>query len=217
MTRRAALDLSLYVVTDSNLSLGRSHEEVATQAIAGGADALQYRDKDASDKQRHHTALKLQALASRAGVLFIVNDSVDIALTADTDGVHLGQDDLPADAARRLLGPHRVLGVSVEDPEQAEKAARDGADYVAIGPIYPASLAKSDAGIEIGPEPIAELRRHTRLPIVAIGGIKHHHVADVIRAGADGIAVISAIVSAPDIAQAAREMKRLIREAKGLG
>lgn len=215
MSPRAGLDLSLYVVTDSNLSLGRSHEEVVAQAIAGGADVIQYRDKDASDGQRYHTALKLQALASRAGALFIVNDSLDIALAANADGLHVGQDDFPADVARRLLGPNKVLGVSVENPEQAQKAARDGADYVAIGPIYPTSLAKPDAGIEIGLGPITELRRHTKLPIVAIGGIKHHHVADVCRAGADGIAVISAIVSAPDIAQAAREMKRLIREAKG--
>ena len=210
-----ALDLSLYVVTDPDLSRGRSHDEVAVQALAGGANVIQLRDKRASTRELCETALRLQALASRAGALFMVNDRLDVALAVEAGGVHLGQDDLPAHLARRLLGPDKVLGISVENGEQARKAARDGADYVAIGPIYDARGTKADAGIPIGLEAIVGLRRHTELPIVAIGGIKHHHIGELIKAGADGAAVISAVVSAEDIAQSAREMKRHIQEARG--
>ena len=210
-----ALDLILYVVTDPNLSQGRSHDEVAALAFAGGATVVQLRDKHASDKGLCETGLRLQALAAKMGGLFIVNDRVDVALAVDADGVHLGQDDLPADVARGLLGPGKVLGVSVENGEQAGKAARDGADYVAIGPIYETRGSKADAGVAVGPQAIAELREQTDLPIVAIGGIKHHHIAEVIGAGADGVAVITAVVSGEDISLAAREMKRLIREARG--
>ena len=208
-------ELGLYVITDPELSLGRSHEEVATQALEGGANVIQLRDKHASTKALYEAGLKLKALTARAGALFIVNDRVDIALAVDADGVHLGQDDLPAIAARRLLGSHKVLGVSVENAEQARKAAEDGASYVAIGPIYEARGSKPDAGVPLGAKVIAELRQHTRLPIVAIGGIKNRHLAELFKAGADGVAVISAIAGAKDILAATREMKRLILEARG--
>ncbi len=209
------LDLSLYVVTDSELSLGRSHEEVASQALAGGATVIQLRDKGASTKELCELGQRLQALAASAGGLFIVNDRVDVALAVDADGVHLGQDDMPAHVARKLLGPDKVMGVSVENAKQAERAAQDGADYIGIGAIYEARGTKSDAGDPIGPQAVADLRPRTDLPTVAIGGIKHRNVAEVIEAGADGAAVVSAIVGAEDIAAAATEMKRLIQAARG--
>jgi len=212
---RTALDLSLYVVTDRGLARGRSHREVAEAAIAGGATVIQLRDKTAEARALFEAGREIRELSARRGALFIVNDRLDIALAVEADGVHMGQDDLPAPVARRLLGPNKVLGVSVENGAQAAQAERDGADYVAIGPIYEARGSKAGAGPPVGPQAIAEVRRHTRLPIVAIGGIKPEHVAEVVRAGADGIAVISAVVAAPDIAAAARHLQRLIREARG--
>ncbi len=215
MSTRTALDLSLYVITDRGLARGRSHLEMAEAAIAGGATAIQLRDKQAEARDLYRAGLELQALCRSRGVLFIMNDRLDLALAVDADGVHMGRDDLPTPVARRLLGGGKLLGVSTENGAQAAQAERDGADYVAIGPIYEARGSKGDAGPPVGPQAIAEVCRHTRLPVVAIGGIKAQHVPEVLGAGASGIAVISAIVGAPDIAAAAREFKRWIQEARG--
>jgi thiamine-phosphate pyrophosphorylase len=211
---RRPLDLSVYVITDKGLAKGRSHEDVAAKALTGGANVIQLRDKEATTRELCEMGRRILALTRRHGALFIMNDRVDVAVALDADGVHVGQDDLPAPAARRILGPGKVLGVSTENGPQAAQAERDGADYVAIGPIYEARGSKGDAGPPIGVEPIRELRRHTRLPIVAIGGIKHASVADVIRAGAAGAAVISAVVSAEDIEGAARDLLRRVQAAR---
>lgn len=209
-------DFSVYVVTDPLLSKGLSHEVVIARALAGGATVIQLRDKQASTRDLCEIGARIKELTDKWQALFIINDRVDIALAVGADGVHVGQDDLPAAVARRLLGAGKILGVSTENGEQARKAAQDGADYVAIGPIYEARSSKADAGAPIGPDAITELTRHTSLPIIAIGGIKHDRVADVIRAGAAGAAVISAIVNAPDITVATREMVRLVARARGL-
>jgi len=215
MKTAPTLDLGLYVVTDSGLSRGRTHEQIAARAFEGGANVIQLRDKSKSTLELYHTALRLQEIASRAGALFIVNDRIEVALAVEAHGLHVGQDDLPADVARKLLGPKPVLGVSVENAEQAEQAERDGADYIAIGPIYEARGTKNDAGPPVGLRAIAELRYYTDLPIVAIGGIKSEHVGDVIRAGAGGIAVVSAVVAADDVVTAAAEIRGLVVEARG--
>ena len=142
----------------------------ASQALAGGATVIQLRDKGASTKELCELGQRLQALAASAGGLFIVNDRVDVALAVDADGVHLGQDDMPAHVARKLLGPDKVMGVSVENAKQAERAAQDGADYIGIGAIYEARGTKSDAGDPIGPQAVCRSssphglahRRHRR-------------------------------------------------------
>jgi len=204
----------LYVVTDPRLSKGRSHEEVCAKAIEGGANVIQLRDKDATTKQLCDYGRRLRELARKAGALFIVNDRVDVALAVDADGVHVGQDDLPAQEARRILGRGKIVGVSTSNLEDARIAAEAGADYVAIGAIYETRSVKADAGTPVGPEAVANLRKHTKLPIVAIGGINRSNVSEVVRAGADGIAVISAVVSADDIKAAASELKRIIVEGR---
>lgn len=214
MPHRRALNVSLYVVTDRGLAQGRTHEEVARHAYAGGANLLQLRDKTASHRTLYRTALAVQALARHYGATFIVNDHIDVALAADADGVHVGQDDMPTHTARRLLGPRKILGVSVENGEQAAQAEADGADYIAIGPIYEARGTKSDAGAPVGTAAIVDVRRHTRLPLVAIGGIKREHIPAVIAAGADGIAVVSAIVAAPDIEVATRALAQELARSK---
>jgi thiamine-phosphate pyrophosphorylase len=200
----------LYVITDERVSRGRSHLQVAEAAILGGADVIQLRDKTTSGGRLYRVALQLRKLANEAKVSFIVNDRLDIALASDADGVHVGQGDLPASVVRKIMGPGKVLGVSADTVEEARMAEKDGADYLGVGPVFEARETKSDAGEPLGLELIAKIRRQCRLPIVAIGGIKADNARLVQEAGADAAAVISAIVAADDIAQAARQLKDLL-------
>ncbi len=200
----------LHVLTDRKASRGRSHLQVAEAAIAGGADVLQLRDKEASSGELYLEALQLRKLTREAKVPFIVNDRLDIALAVDADGVHVGQSDLPASVVRGIMGPGKILGVSVGTVEEAIQAEKDGADYLGVGPVFEARGTKPDTGDPLGIDRIALIRRRCRLPIVAIGGIDADNAGKVREAGADGAAVISAIVSADDIEQAARRVKRLL-------
>ena len=200
----------LYVITDEKVSRGRSHLQVAEAAIRGGADVLQLRDKESSGGRLYRVAVQLRKLTRDARISFIVNDRLDIALAADADGVHVGRDDLPASVVRDIMGPGRILGVSVETVEEAILAEKDGADYLGVGPVFEARGTKPDAGAPLGLDSIARIRRNCRLPIVAIGGIDAENARKVREAGADAAAVISAIVAADDIAQAARRLKRIL-------
>jgi thiamine-phosphate pyrophosphorylase len=202
----------LHVLTDRKTSRGRSHLQVAEAAIAGGADVLQLRDKEASSARLYQEALQLRKLTRDAQVPFIVNDRLDIALAVDADGVHVGQSDLPASVVRRILGPGKIVGVSVATVEEALQAEKDGADYLGVGPVFEARGTKPDTSAPMGLECIARIRRHSRLPIVAIGGIDAENARKVREAGADAAAVISAIVSADDISQATRRLKRILEE-----
>ena len=205
----------LYVITDPKASRGRSHLQVAEGAIAGGADALQLRDKEAPGGLLYRVALQLRKVTREAGVPFIVNDRLDIALAAGADGAHVGQADLPASVARALLGPGKILGVSVDTVEEAILAERDGADYLGVGPVFEARGTKPDAGEAVGVDRISRIRGRCGIPIVAIGGINAENAAMVRRAGADAAAVISAVVAADDIPRAARRLKGIL-EGKGL-
>jgi thiamine-phosphate pyrophosphorylase len=204
----------VYVLTDATLSHGRSHVEVAGEAIAGGADAIQLREKDAPGRALCEIARQIRRLTGDAGVAFIVNDRVDVALAAGADGVHVGRDDLPAAEARRLIGPDRILGVSALSLEEALSAERDGADYVGFGPVFEARGTKPDAAPPLGLERLAEVCARCAVPVIAIGGIHHGNVAGVIAAGAAGVAVISAAVGARDIAAAVRDLKERARRAR---
>ena len=201
----------LYVITDEKVSRGRSHLQVAEAAIAGGADVLQLRDKEAGGGRLYQVALQLRKLTRDAKVPFIVNDRLDIALAAGADGVHVGQDDLPASVVREFLGPGRILGVSVDTEEEAALAVGAGADYLGIGPVFEARGTKADAGLPVGVERISRIRRHCPLPIVAIGGIGPGNARKVREAGADAAAVISAVASAEDIEKAARRLKCILK------
>ena len=198
----------LYGITDERCSRGRSHLEVAEAAIRGGADVIQLRDKEAPGGRLYEVALSLRKLTRDAGIPFLVNDRLDVAMAVDADGVHLGQEDLPASAARRILGPGKLLGVSAETEEAALLAERDGADYLGVGPVFEARGTKPDAGTPRGLARISLIRAASRLPIVAIGGIDAGNARQVLEAGADAVAVISAVVSADDIEEAARRLKR---------
>ncbi len=203
----------LYVITDELLSGGRTHEEQARAALAGGAGVIQLRDKTASSARLYEAAVTMRRLCRDAGALLIINDRVDIALAADADGVHLGPDDLPVAVARRLL-PGRLIGASAGTVAEAIAAERDGAGYLGTGAIYEARGSKADAGAPVGPERVRAIRAAVRLPIVGIGGIKVENAAPVIAAGADGVAVITGVVAAPDIAVAARALLAVVAGAR---
>lgn len=199
--------LLLHVLTDHEWSHGRDMLTVATAALAGGATVVQLRDKRASTRTLIEEGLALRALTRAQGALLIVNDRVDVALAVEADGAHVGQEDLPASMARRLLGPARLLGVSVATVQEAEEAVAAGADYLGVGPIF-ATATKSDAGSATGTRLLTDVARTFALPLIAIGGITIENAAQVVQAGATGLAVITAVVHAADIAGAARQLRR---------
>ncbi len=201
--------LLLYVITDAELSRGRSHLEVAKAALDGGATAIQLRDKKSQAASLVETGLELRLLTYRYGALLIVNDRLDVALAVEADGVHLGLEDLPLPFARRLLGPEKILGATARTPEQAVKAQSEGANYVGSGPVF-ATRTKSDTGPVMGPAGLARICDSVDIPVIGIGGIKHDNARAVLKAGAAGVAVVSAVVAAADITAATREMKRLL-------
>lgn len=204
---------ALYVVTDEHLLPGRSHLTIAQGAIEGGADVVQLRDKNRTARELLELAGMIRSIAAAAGVKFIINDRLDLALLA-ADGVHFGQSDIPVGSARRLAPRPFIIGASVGSVEQAICAEKDGADYVAISPVFTTG-SKTDAGPGHGLELVREVRAAVKIPVLAIGGITLANAPDVIRAGADGCAVISGVVSAPEIAPAARALREVIVRALG--
>ena len=215
METRWSRSWKVYVATDSRLSRGRSHVEIARQAIGGGVDVIQLRDKEADGLGFYEVGCEIRRLAKSSGVPLLVNDRLDIALAVGADGIHVGQRDLPAAIARRLIGADRILGVSAATLDEAVIAERDGADYVGLGPIFEARGTKPDAGAPLGLDLIRAVRERCRVPIIAIGGINESNILDVLDAGADGAAIISGIVSAADVAGAVRRLKRLVAEHEG--
>ncbi len=206
----------LCVITDPYLVPGKDHVAIAEAALAGGADMIQLRDKRGSLHDLLPQARAIRALCRARGATFIVNDRVDLALAVDAEGAHVGQEDLPVEAARRLLGPRRILGVSTHSLAQAEAAVRASADYIGFGPMF-ATGSKDTGYTPRGLQGLREIRAAVQIPILAIGGICLENVAEVIRAGASAPAIISAVVAASDIAAAAAEFRRRILAAKRPG
>lgn len=199
----------LYVVTDAGLSKGRSDAEVAKLAYEGGADAVQLRMKNVGKKEMLEQANLIRKTADDLCRFFFVNDNVEVALESGADGVHIGQDDMPLEKARDILGEAAIIGVSVDNVEQAIAAQEGGADYVGVGSIFRTST-KPDAKQSVGLGAIYEVRQAVDIPIVAIGGINRGNIQDVIRAGADSAAVVSAVVAQDDVKAAAHELRDLI-------
>lgn len=192
-----------YPITDVRLS-GLSHAEQVERLAAGGATMIQLREKTASPREFYTAALEAMNVARRLDVRIIINDRVDIAIAVNADGVHLGQEDVPPDRARRLLGESRIVGFSTHGLKQAVEADGLPIDYIAIGPVFQTST-KEDPDAVVGLEAIAATRRQTSKPLVAIGGITLSRAASVIEAGADSVAVISDLFSTGDISGRARE------------
>ena len=204
--------LALYVVSDTALAGSYGVVRTAEDALAGGAGVIQLRDKEASTRELLRMALELRRVTREAGALFIVNDRLDVALASEADGVHVGQDDMPAELTRKLVGPKMIVGVSCKNVAEALDALAAGADYLGVGAIYP-TPTKPDVGDAIGLAPIGEIRRATGLPIVAIGGVNATNAAEVIAAGADGIAVVSAVYGQPDPRRASERLLAIVRDA----
>jgi thiamine-phosphate pyrophosphorylase len=193
----------LYIILDPSVCPARSLVEVLTAAAEAGASIFQYRNKTASMKEAYVEALALRQAAAKAGVLFIVNDRCDLALAVDADGVHLGQGDLPLDLARKVMGQDKLIGISTHNPDQVRKATAGKPDYLGFGPIFK-PCSKQDHDPVVGLEGLRAMRLLTSLPVFAIGGIQIDQVGEVTRFGANGVAVISAIIKAPDISHAVK-------------
>ena len=207
------LKLDTYIITNAEVAPGRDHIEGARLALQGGADVIQFREKKMDTGEMIRVCEIIQDLCRQHGAMFIVNDRVDVALAMNADGVHIGQKDMPAAIARRLIGPNKILGVSASDTEKAKKAEADGADYVGSGMIFPAGV-KKDIGVVKGVAVLREVSRAVQVPVVAIGGIDHANAASCIDAGAAGCAVITAVIGAADVRQAAANLAQIIRAAK---
>lgn len=205
--RDAKLDYSLYLVTDRSLSGGRSSVDIVSAAIKGGVSCVQLREKECSTREFITEALALKTVLKRLGIPLLINDRVDVALAVEADGVHLGQSDMRIADARRILKPQMVVGISAESVADAIEAEKEGADYIGISPVFTTGT-KSDTAPPLGLEGVRLIRAEVDIPLVGIGGINAANGADVIHHGADGIAVVSAIVSAVDPECAARELLR---------
>jgi len=201
--------LGLYVVTDEGLSRGLTHTQLAQRAVEGGAGVIQLRDKSMGGRKLLEHALAIRRITRAAGRLFIVNDRLDIALASGADGVHLGQEDMPLKHARALAPKGFIIGVTVHDVDEALAAEKGGADYVGLSPVF-VTGSKSDAGAACGLEMVRRVKGAIRIPVVAIGGINLSNARSVLEAGADGLAVISAVVGQPDVGAAARCLRAVI-------
>jgi thiamine-phosphate pyrophosphorylase len=203
------VDWSVYVITGRRIAGDRSILDVVRAAIRGGASVVQLREKTAATREIVELGQALREITRPAGIPLIVNDRLDIALAIGAEGVHVGHDDMPVGLARRLIGPDRLLGASPETVSEARQMERDGADYLGVGDVY-GTPSKSDAGPPIGVDGLTEVIRAVSIPVVAIGGITLENAGAVIQAGAAGVAVISAVVSAPDPEAAARRLRELV-------
>ena len=196
-----------YFITDSGLSRAGNLEDVI-QAVACGVRVVQYRNKNAETREMYEEAVRLREICR--DTVFLINDRVDIALAANADGVHLGQSDMPCKAARKLLGPERIIGITVHSLAEALQAESIGADYLGVSPIFQ-TATKTDAGKPAGISLIEEIRARVDIPLIAIGGIDHSNARDVIRAGADGLCAISSVIAREDVKAEIKKFQDLFR------
>lgn len=208
---RRVLQVGLYGITAEKFSAGRSNIQVVEQMIESGIKIIQYREKRAAKSYRTilEECSRIRALTRAAGVTFIVNDYVDVALLVDADGVHVGQDDLPVSAVRKLIGRDKIIGLSTHSPEQAEDAVRAGADYIGVGPIF-ATKTKDDVCAPVGFDYLDWVVENISLPFVAIGGIKLANIDQIAGRGATTICLVTEIVGAADIITKVKELNTVL-------
>jgi len=198
-----------YFITDARLSRAGNISDVIS-AISCKVSVVQYRNKDAETREMYYEARRLGKLCREAGAAYLINDRVDIALSVDADGVHLGQSDMPFAAARRLLGPDKIIGLTVHNLAEALEGERLGADYLGVSPIF-STATKPDAGKPAGISLIEQIRRKVSLPLIAIGGINHSNARQVVAAGADGLCAISCVVASESAREEMRRFQDLFR------
>ena len=208
-----SIDYSLYLVTDRSLSRGRSTLEIVKAGVTGGVTCVQLREKNCSTLEFIKEALSIKEYLKKHHIPLIINDRVDVAQAIGADGVHLGQTDMPLTMAKDILKGSMIIGISVESLEDAIRAEKDGADYIGISPIF-ATPTKTDTSQPLGLEGLKEISRAVSLPKVAIGGLNKENAGEVILNGANGIAVVSAIVSADDPRKAAKELSYIVKQAR---
>jgi thiamine-phosphate pyrophosphorylase len=196
-----------YFITDSSLSFAGNINDVK-QAEACGVCVVQYRNKNAETREMYEEALRLREICRNT--LFLINDRIDIALAVDADGVHLGQSDMPYRAARKMLGPKKIIGITVHNLSEAMEAQRLGANYLGVSPIFQ-TATKSDAGKPAGIALIEEIRAQVDIPLIAIGGIDLANASEVIKSGADGLCAISAVVSKESVGEEIRKFQELFK------
>ena len=205
-----SVDYTLYLITDDGYLEGRDWLKAIEDAIKGGVTVVQYRSKSGTKttKEMYEELKELRELTRRYGVALIVNDRVDLALAVDADGVHIGQDDLPPEVVRRIMGEDKIIGISTHSLEEVEEANKLPVDYIAFGSVF--RTPTKEKPIIVGVEKLKEAKRIAKKPLVAIGGIMPYNAPEVVRAGADGVAVISAILGFSDTYKAAQSMRRAI-------
>ena len=200
--------MALYLVTDRGLSLGRDLVWVVEEAVRGGVGIVQLREKEVDTREFIELGQRLLEVLKPAGVPLLINDRVDVALAIGADGVHIGQSDMPYDIARRLLGPDKIIGLSVENMDEVREAEVLDVDYIAVSPVY-STATKTDTAPPFGLGGLREAVRLTSHPAVAIGGMNERTAADAYATGVDGLAVVSAICSAPSPADAAARLRTI--------
>ena len=211
MSQKNILKGKLYCLTAEKFSRGRSNLEVVKEMLAAGVKIIQYREKDKEMGEKYEECLQLRAMTKEADATFIINDDVDLALAVEADGVHIGQKDLPVKVVRNLLKPEMIIGLSTHSPDQAQAAVKAGADYIGVGPIF-ATNTKKDVCAPVGLEYLSYVVNNLEIPHVAIGGIKEHNVEQVIKVGAETVAMVTEIVGAEDIEKKTRKVKYLLGE-----
>lgn len=207
------IDYSLYVITTEVSQTERTHLNVALASAEGGATIIQLREKQKGLNEIVQIAKTIKRVLDTKGIPLAINDDLDVAVAVDAPILHIGQGDVSIKEAREIMGKNRIIGVSVSNVEEAILAIENGADYLGVGPIF-STISKDDAGEPIGLESLIQIRKEVNVPIVAIGGINHTNVQDVIGAGADGVAVISAIAFASNMKEASQSLLRKIKEVK---
>lgn len=205
------LAADLYGITAEEYSLGRGNIEVVSQMIEAGIRVIQYREKNKKMGEQYRECLEIRKITRAAGVTFIVNDHIDLALSVGADGVHVGQDDLPPDCVRELVGEDMIIGLSTHSPAQAQAALKAEVDYIGVGPIF-ATQTKKDVCDPVGLEYLDYVVKNIDLPFVAIGGIKEHNIAEVARRGARCIAMVTEIVGAEDIGVKIHRLRKICKE-----
>lgn len=205
------LPFRICLITDKQAVNGQALLEKVEEALKGGVRAVQMREKDLSAKEQLSLALRLRELTARYGAKLIINDRADIAMLAGADGVHLGQSSFSAKEARGLLGPDRVIGVSTHNIIEAEKAEKDGADFITFGPVY-FTTSKAAYGLPVGLGLLKEVSSRVKVPVFALGGIKKENVKEVLGAGAFGIATISAILASVEATQSAKGLIEAVKD-----
>lgn len=207
---KAQPDYSIYLVTDDGCLQGRALIDCVREALEGGVTLVQYRAKTASSAEMYNEALQLKALCDSFNVPLIINDRLDIAMAVGAAGVHLGQDDLPCAAARKILGEDYIIGVSAHNPAEAKAALQSGADYLGCGAVF-GTATKADVK-KLGTDGLASICREKRLPVVGIGGVTADNYREVRAAGADGAAIVSGILAQPDISATVRAIAKVSQE-----